>query len=93
MEPKVFKAEPIHVFGEEFCIDPDRLRRQMAIKYGRGNFLIKVRPVILGAGIMTRREQLRCCVLQVFVRQGVDIKEFTLVRGNIVYFLPLLTSG
>jgi hypothetical protein len=93
MEPKVFKDEPIHVFGEEFCIDPHRLRRRMAIKYGRGNFLIKVRPVILGSGFMTRREQLRCCVLHVFVRQGVDIKEFTLVRDNIVYFLPLLISG
>jgi hypothetical protein len=41
MEPKVFKGEPTHVFGESY-IDPDKLLKRMAQKYGRGNFRIKV---------------------------------------------------
>jgi hypothetical protein len=41
MEPKVFKGEPTHVFGESY-IDPDKLLKRMAEKYGRGNFCIKV---------------------------------------------------
>jgi hypothetical protein len=41
MEPKVFKGEPTHVFGESY-IDPDKLLKRMAEKYGTGNFCIKV---------------------------------------------------
>jgi hypothetical protein len=41
MEPTVFKDEPTHVHGESY-IDPDKLLKKMAEKYGSGNFRIKV---------------------------------------------------
>jgi hypothetical protein len=41
MEPRVFKGEPAHVCGES-DIDPDKLLKKMAEKYGSGNFRIKV---------------------------------------------------
>lgn len=64
----------------------------MASKYGRGNFRIEVRPIKLEAGLIAQLEQLRCGVFNIYIRQGVYNKEFTEVRGIIVYLLPSFTN-